>query len=209
MRILSSVILFFIIFSTSAQENYVIIDDATELNKIIKSKSQNIHSIKSDFIQHKNLSILEETLVSEGNFLFKKENNIKWQYTSPFNYTITISKGKFKIDNEGKLSEFDMNSNEMFKQINNMIVTAISGDFIDNPEFEVKFYKNKDFYKAELTPVDNTVSEMLSSISIYFHKEHYHVDKIKFLEPGDDYTLIIFNNRQENIHISEDDFNIN
>lgn len=185
------------------------VDNTEPLNKAIKENSLKVFSIKSDFKQHKVLSMLEETLVSEGNFLYKKEDQVKWQYTSPFEYTIVISNGKFQINNEGCISEFDMNSNEMFKQINNMIITAISGDFIDNKEFSVKFKENNNYYIAQLSPTEKTVAEMLSSINIYFTKEDLNVEKVKFVEPGDDYTLIIFKNRQQNIQIKDSEFQIN
>lgn len=208
MRIISSIIFFFILFSAYSQNNFVLVNDVESLNKAIKENSLKVTSIKSDFEQHKVLSMLEETLISEGNFLYKKENNVKWQYTSPFEYTIIIANGKFMINNEGRISEFDLNSNEMFRQINNMIITAISGDFIDNDDFSVIFKENSNFYLAELVPVEETVSEMLEAINIYFSKENLGVEKVKFIEPGDDYTLIVFKNREQNITLNNNEFQI-
>lgn len=208
MRIISSIIFFFILFSAYSQNNFVLVNDVESLNKAIKENSLKVTSIKSDFEQHKVLSMLEETLISEGNFLYKKENNVKWQYTSPFEYTIIIANGKFMINNEGRISEFDLNSNEMFRQINNMIITAISGDFIDNDDFSVIFKENNNFYLAELVPVEETVSEMLEAINIYFSKENLGVEKVKFIEPGDDYTLIVFKNREQNITLNDNEFQI-
>lgn len=208
MRIISSIIFFFILFSAFSQNNFVLVNDVESLNKAIKENSLKVTSIKSDFEQHKVLSMLEETLISEGNFLYKKENNVKWQYTSPFEYTIIIANGKFMINNEGRISEFDLNSNEMFRQINNMIITAISGDFIDNDDFSVIFKENNNFYLAELVPVEETVFEMLEAINIYFSKENLGVEKVKFIEPGDDYTLIVFKNREQNITLNDNEFQI-
>lgn len=208
MRIISSIIFFFILFSAYSQNNFVLVNDVESLNKAIKENSLKVTSIKSDFEQHKVLSMLEETLISEGNFLYKKENNVKWQYTSPFEYTIIIANGKFMINNEGRISEFDLNSNEMFRQINNMIITAISGDFIDNDDFSVIFKENNNFYLAELMPVEETVSEMLEAINIYFNKKNLGVEKVKFIEPGDDYTLIVFKNREQNITFNNNEFQI-
>lgn len=208
MRIISSIIFLFILFSGYSQNNFVLVNDVESLNKAIKENSLKVRSIKSDFEQHKVLSMLEETLISEGNFLYKKENNVKWQYTSPYEYTIIIANGKFMINNEGRISEFDLNSNEMFRQINNMIITAISGDFIDNDDFSVIFKENNNFYLAELMPVEETVSEMLETINIYFNKKNLSVKKVKFIEPGDDYTLIVFKNRQQNIKLNDNEFQI-
>jgi len=195
--------------SCFSQESFSLVENPDILSQEIKSQSDKTFSIRSDFEQRKHLSMLEETLISNGSFAYKKENDVKWQYSYPFNYTIVISNGKFLIDNEGKSSEFDINSNEMFKQINKMIVTAISGDFIGNDDFEVSFYKNEKYYLAELRPKDIFVEDMLKSINIYFSKDKFIVEKVKFVEPGDDFTLIIFKNREQNIKFSDNEFNIN
>lgn len=209
MRIINSI--FFILFSISlfSQNNFVKIENVIDLNNAIKENSEKVFSIKSDFIQQKNLSMLEETLESTGNFLYKKENMVKWHYSSPFEYTIVVANGKFQINNEGKISEFDLNSNEMFRQINSMIVTAISGNFINNPNFKVEFYENNEFYKAKLIPKETVVADMLSAISIFFDKDNFNVQKVKFLEPGEDFTLITFINRKQNTDVKLKDFNIN
>ncbi len=192
-----------------AQTDLIRIEDDTELKTSIKEHSALLKSIKSNFIQEKHLSMLEEVVISKGKFLFKKEDNIRWEYDTPFEYTIIVSEGKFLIDNEGKISEFDINSNPMFKQISNMIVMAVSGDFVDNNQFNVEFFQNSKFYLAKLQAVNEQVSQMLSGIYIYFDKESLNVVQVKFLEPGDDFTLIKFHEYQQNIDLTNSDFQLN
>ncbi|PLX03466.1 MAG: hypothetical protein C0595_07080 [Marinilabiliales bacterium] len=192
-----------------AQTDLIRIEDDTELKTSIKEHSALLKSIKSNFIQEKHLSMLEEVVISKGKFLFKKEDNIRWEYDTPFEYTIIVSEGKFLIDNEGKISEFDINSNPMFKQISNIIVMAVSGDFVDNNQFNVEFFQNSKFYLAKLQAVNEQVSQMLSGIYIYFDKESLNVVQVKFLEPGDDFTLIKFHEYQQNIDLTNSDFQLN
>ena len=206
MRIVSLVVFVFVSFTVFSQNDFTLVENPKELSGKIEQASEKVSSIKSGFVQQKHLSILEETLVSKGRFLFKKENKVKWQYYEPFSYTIIVANGKFIIDNEGHTNVFDVNSNEMFRQINKMIVTAISGDFVGSNDFDLTLKKNKNFYLAMLKPVEDYVSQMLESINIYFDKEDLAVVKIKFVEPGGDYTLIVFENRQENIEIPDDAF---
>lgn len=204
-----SLLLFLMIsLSVFSQEEFILIENPNEVSKKIEQHSASVFSIKSDFTQQKHLSILEETLESTGNFIFKKTDNVKWQYATPFDYTIIVANGKFIIDNEGSTSEFDLNSNEIFKQINKMIVTAISGNFIGNNDFSVVFKENEKYYLAQLSPVEETVAEMLESINIYFSKESLSVEKVKFVEPGSDYTLIVFENQKENAKIDDSEFSV-
>jgi outer membrane lipoprotein-sorting protein len=150
--------------------------------------------------------MLDEILISEGEFLFKKENSVRWQYNSPIQYTIVIHNGLFTIVNNNKVSEFNIDSNPMFREINNMIVTAIRGDFINNKDFKAKFFENSENYLAKLTPTNAQVSLMLETIDIYFNKQNMQVAKIVFSEPGDDFTLITFQNKKINAELLDDRF---
>jgi len=203
------IIVFLLVGFVRAQNDFTRVENNTELKISIKEHSALLESIKSNFTQEKHLSMLEEVVISKGKFLFKKEDNIRWEYDTPFEYTIIVSGGKFLIDNEGKKSEFDIGSNPMFKQISNMIVMAVSGDFVDNKQFKVEFFENSEYYLAKLQAVNEQVSQMLSGIYIYFDKESLNVVQVKFLEPGDDFTLIKFHEYQQNIDLSNSDFQLN
>ena len=56
--------------------------------------SKNTLSIESDFVQEKNLQVLSEKIISKGHFTFKKENRLRWEYTSPSKYLIVINNQK-------------------------------------------------------------------------------------------------------------------
>jgi len=187
-------------------------DEYIEITKIdnIKSKlathAASTVSIESAFIQEKHLWMLDEVLISEGEFLFKKENSVRWQYNTPIQYTIVIHNGLFTIVNNNKVSEFNIDSNPMFREINSMIVTAIRGDFINNKDFEAKFFENTENYLAKLVPTNNQVSSMLETIELYFDKQNMQVIKVVFSEPGDDFTLITFQNKKINSELPDDRF---
>jgi len=179
------------------------------LKEKINKVSENTRTIQSDFIQEKHLTMLEEVIISKGRFLFRKENDVRWEYSSPINYVIVIYEGKFRIKNDEKISEFDIGSNALFQQINKMIVTAIRGDFVDNPEFEASFFESAKQYRVKLKALNKQVAEMLAGIEIFFSKETLAVERVMFIEPGEDYTNIIFNNRKVNIEITDNQFELN
>lgn len=190
-------------------DTFVPITDIEALKTEVKKVSENTLSIQSEFTQEKHLTMLEEVIVSKGRFLFRKENDVRWEYVSPIDYTIVIYNGKFSIKDGEKVSEFDIGSNVLFQQINKMIVTAIRGDFVDNPEFEALFFENKQQYRVNLKAMNKQVAEMLSGIEIFFSKENLGVEQVRFVEPGEDYTLIVFKDRKVNIDIADNQFELN
>ena len=207
-KLLLPLSIFFMIFTTSysQEDGFSNISSTDVVKERLIEHSESTNSIESNFIQEKHLWMLNEVIVSEGIFLFKKDNSVRWQYNTPIEYTIIIHKGKFTIINSDKISEFDIDSNPMFKEINKMIVTAIRGDFINNPDFSAIFKESDNQYLVELSPTNARVSNMLTSINIYFDKSSMQVEKVIFKEPGDDFTSIRFKNKKINTEIPDSKF---
>ena len=201
-------ILFFLLLQISrAQDsNFTEVTNIDVLKAKLTSHTESTNSIESNFVQEKHLWMLNEVLISEGVFLFKKENSVRWQYNTPIEYTIVIHNGVFTIVSNDKVNEFGIDSNPMFREINSMIVTAIRGNFIDNPDFAAEFLENNDQYLARLKPTNSKVGAMLETIEIYFDKQSMEVVKVVFKEPGDDFTSIIFKNKKINSGLSDERF---
>lgn len=189
-----------------APKGFSELEDVTFFKNSLRKTSDQTQSINSDFVQEKHLTMMEEVLISHGRFLFKKENKVRWEYLDPIVYAIIINQNKFTINNDGKITEFDTESNKLFKEINNMIVMAIRGNFVDNPDFSASFFQNKGTYLAVLKPQNELLENILIRIEIYFSKSEMAVSEVKFIEPGDDFTKISFVNRQTNVEIKYEQF---
>lgn len=189
-------------------DGFTALHQTEEVRKLITENATNTKSLSSDFTQEKHLTMMEEVLVSKGSFLYKKENNVCWEYIAPINYRILIRNEKFTIDNDGKISSFDTESNKLFKEINNMILMAIQGNFVDDPNFSATFLENNAQYLARLKPQDEILKNILETIEIFFNKDDASVTMVKFIEPEEDFTLIKFTNRKQNITITDDQFQI-
>ncbi|MCD4833370.1 MAG: outer membrane lipoprotein carrier protein LolA [Bacteroidales bacterium] len=177
----------------------------TELNKL----SDNTSTIQSKFIQEKHLSFLTENIISKGEFYFKSPNQLRWEYSEPFEYIIVFNDKNIFIKDEDKISTFDTESNKMFSEISNMMIGTIQGDlFTDSERFDVKYFENASQYLLELDPKLPEMKSMLKTIKIYIDKSDISVAKIKMIESSDDYTSIDFTNRTLNQPIDNEKFNI-
>ncbi len=187
-------------------DNFTRVSDITSVTKAIADQALATQTLTSSFVQEKHLEMLEEVLISHGEFLFKQENSVRWQYIDPIRYTILIHQGKFTIDNDGKISEFNTDSNPMFREINKMIITAIRGDFVGNTDFAPTYFENDNQYMTRLIPSAKEVQNMIESIAIYFDKESMQVVQVVFSEPAGDYTSIMFTDIQVNSKIADNRF---
>lgn len=177
----------------------------TEINKTAES----IKTIKSNFVQEKHLNFLTEPITSEGLFRYKKENQLRWEYTEPFQYLILFNGSKIIIKDENKTNEFDANSNAVFKQINDLMLGAIKGDLGKGDEFTMSLKESTKQYQLILIPQDEAMKAYISDVEIYFEKSDFAVSTIKITESTGDFTKILFKQRKFNEPIDETTFDAN
>ncbi|MCK5168239.1 MAG: outer membrane lipoprotein carrier protein LolA [Bacteroidales bacterium] len=177
----------------------------TELSKLTETTS----TIQSKFTQEKHLSFLTENIISKGEFYFKNPNQLRWEYSEPFEYIIVFNDKNILIKDEDKISTFDTESNKMFSEISKMMIGSIQGSiFTDSERFAVKYFENNSQYLLELDPKLPEMKSMLKIIKIYIDKSDISVAKIKMIESSDDYTSIDFINRKLNQPIDNNKFNL-
>ncbi len=185
---------------------FKLVKDTLAFKQKMETQSKLVNSIESDFVQEKYLSVMSEKIISKGHFCFKKVNMLRWEYTDPYSYLIAINKDKMFIKDNGKVSKYDINSNKMFKSINEMMVNTVQGNLLNSKDYKVQFYENDKQYLLELTPTQKAAKDFLKSIYLYIDKTDYAVVKVKMTEPGDDYTGIEFINRKTNQPIGDEKF---
>ncbi len=192
--------------SAFAQTTYKSVKDTVLLKSKIDKMSKETNSIESDFVQIKNLSMLSEKVISKGHFWFQKQNNLRWEYADPYKYCIVINKDKILIKDENKVKKYDMNSNKVFKEINDIMISCVNGNILNSVKFKIAYFENDKNIKLELTPIDKAMKESLKKINMYFDKNVTSVIKLDMLEPGDDNTTIDFSNKKLNAAISSEIF---
>jgi outer membrane lipoprotein-sorting protein len=160
-------------------------------------------TIKSDFVQEKNLSMLSEKIVSKGKFWFKKDNMLRMEYNRPFEYIMILNKDNIYIKDGQKESKVSTKSSKLFQQINKITVDCVQGTVFSNPDFITKAYENKNTYLIELTPAGKALKEFFKAINVIIDKNDYEVTTIEMDEKSGDNTIIRFTNREINIPIPD------
>ena len=165
-------------------------------------------SIKSDFTQDKNLSMLSEKITSKGNFWFKKDSRVRMEYTQPFKYLMILNKDKVYVRDGAKENKVSTRSNKMFQQINKIMIDCMQGTMLDNTDFKTRVFENKTNALVELTPVSKGMKEMFKSINVTVDKKDFSVTSIQMLELSGDNTIMRFTNKELNASIPDTLFDI-
>lgn len=194
-------------FSVFAQEQKMSAQEIAGFKSSVEKETKSIKSLKTDFIQYKHLSFLSKDIETSGKMFFKSPNLLNWQYTNPYQYSIIFKNNKVYINDQGKKSTINAGNSKMFEKINKLIVGSVSGNLFDEEEFSIEYFKNKDFYITKLTPKTTAIKKYIKLVELYFSVNEATVSQVKLIEPSNDFTKIVFKNKQINVKIDEAVFN--
>ena len=176
--------------------------ESANLKAKVKAHATTINTLLNDFTQYKHLDFLSNDIVTSGQMAFKSPNMVKWEYTTPFKYSVLFKNETLFINDEGKKSNVNIGSNKLFKQLNSLIINSIKGDMFDDNEFDIAYFKNEANNEVHFSPKDKEFSKYIKEFNIIFNEEG-HVVELKMIEPSEDYTRIVFNNRSVNTPLSD------
>jgi outer membrane lipoprotein-sorting protein len=187
---------------------YSPVTDAAKFKIDFSAATQKTVSIKSDFVQEKNLGMLSEMITSKGKFWFKKESQVRMEYNQPYQYLMILNKDKVFIKDGQKENKISTRTNKLFQQINKIMIDCMQGTALNNPDFKTRIFENKTNSLIELTPITKGLKEMFKSINVIVDRKDFSVTSIEMLELSGDNTLIRFTNKELNAAIPDSLFTI-
>ena len=202
-------VLFFMMhpFSGFSQQEKMSDTEKNLLRKKIIEKSRSINTIVSDFEQTKHLDFLSNDIKSSGSLVFKSPDLIKWEYETPFRYSVIFKNEKLYINDDGDKSKIDLGSNKTFKSLNGLIIKSVKGDMFDDDKFQMEYAKSKSDYIIKFTPKDASLKALIHDFILSFDRVSLEVVEIKMMENTEDYTLIKFIGQKINSKVNEEVFN--
>ena len=180
-----------------------------DLIRNITAASEQMKTLRCDFVQKKTISILADELISEGRLFFKQTDKLSWEYTRPYQYRFIMNRDKVMIDSGTNRNVIDTNSNRIFSEISKIIISGINGSGIfDGDRFTAKFNSGANDYQVALTPKQRDLKQMFSNITLTFDKSDYSVNTVEIKEASGDATFITMKKKQINIDLDDEIFAI-
>jgi outer membrane lipoprotein-sorting protein len=208
-KLISFLIVLVAAISLKAQyTGYSPVADLAKFKAEFSAATQKTSSIKSDFVQEKNLSMLSEKITSKGKFWFKKESMVRMEYNLPYQYLMVLNKDKIFIKDGQKENKISAKSNKLFQQINKIMIDCMQGTALSNPDFKTRVFENKTTSLIELTPITKGLKELFKNINVIVDNKDFSVTSIEMLELSGDNTLIRFTNKELNAAIPDSSFTI-
>tara|TARA_R110000850_G_scaffold143977_3_gene266147 strand:+ start:238 stop:867 length:630 start_codon:yes stop_codon:yes gene_type:complete len=184
---------------TPAKNAKAVKDAFTKMNASTKSFS-------SDFKQTKEFSFMDRPLVSTGKFYYQKSDQLRWEYISPLQYVMLINGDNIRIKEDGKVKTYSSAVNEVFKTVKEIILGCISGEILNDPNYEPAFYESDKLYQVKLQPKDKQLKEYMKEINIFLDKSSNELSYLILKDGSGDITKIEFHNRKINQSIDASTF---
>lgn len=175
----------------------------------INSTASAMKSMTCTFVQTKQLSLLNDNMVSRGHMSYKQPDKLRWEYTSPYSYTFTFNGTKVYVGGKGRKDVIDTTQNKVFKEVARIMMSTVTGKALSNPaDFTVSVTATDSAWEVTLVPRKKEMKQMFSKISLTFSKSKMMISEINIFEKNGDRTVIKLNNIVTNGTVKENVFAI-
>lgn len=201
-RIFTVLFLSIMTLLVSAQDQKAIIEKINQVCAEMKS-------MECDFVQTKNLKILNDKMLSNGKMYYQQPNALRWEYTTPYTYTFILNDNKILLKNDRRKDVIDVNQNKMFKEIARIMMNSIVGKCLtDEKAFKTTIAETPAEWVATLIPQKKDMKQMWTKLILHFDRSKNAVVKVEMFEKSGDSTIIELKNHKTNKGIDKKLFTV-
>ena len=178
------------LFSKGVSIAWAIVCTAGTLAEI-RSAAEQISSIKSDFIQEKQMAILAHPIIARGYFAYQRPASLRWEYRQPLHSVLLLHDGKAHrfVQSDGGWIEDKAANTQSMDFILQEISKWLQGRFDDNPMFRVSV---EDGNRIIMTPKDKSMDQFIQRIELIMADQPGIMKEVVIYESTDSFTRFIF-----------------
>lgn len=181
-----------------------------EIIAAIDRSASSLRSLRCDFVQTKELSLLQDRMVSQGVMYYRQAGGqLRWEYRTPYRYTFVLNGDRVMMRSDGRTDVVETSANRMFREIARMMMSTLTGRCLTaTSDFDIRVRAEKGLWIAELTPRRREMTQFFARVNLCFDPERQLVTRVEMVEAGGDRTVIELKNVQRNATIDESVFAI-
>ena len=173
------------------------------VEKIDKASSA-MKTMQCEFTQSKRMKMLSKDMQSKAVMYLKRPDKLRWQYTSPYDYTFIMNGDKVQIKSMKSTKNIDVQQNKMFRQITNIILSSITGGTLrTSADFTVELWQQDKSYFVKLYPKKKELKQLYQYLEIWFDPALTKVSTVKMMEKTGDMTIVNLLNTKYGVTINE------
>ena len=179
----------------------------SQTQEVIRQLTQvasTMQSMQCRFVQEKTSSMLAEPSVAEGTMHYAAPDRMRWEYTTPYAFALVVNGERLVKVTDGKAEVLEGNAGRMYQGMVNLIIGSASGKkLFDTTVFDIVFYDDNGFWRADMTPKRRDMKRMFSQLVFRFDKKTNGISRVEFVSANGDITSIRFEEIKVNEAISD------
>ena len=189
-------------------------DEASDVHDTLRGlgeKVSNFKSLKTNFVQEKNLAIFKNKIILRGRIYLQKPNKIAWHVDEPVKYSVLITDKSIRQWDEdtNQVQEIALSGNPVFQNVLNQLAVWFSGDYVSLlKDYDVRLLWKSPLVFEFIPKKGNVAGKIIKSITISVRDDERYLKQIKILEISGDSTTIIFKDTIFNAPIDNLDFEV-
>ncbi len=203
----SSILLLTLLFHAPV----VCLAESAELQPLLdelKVAAAATETIKSRFVQEKNLAIFAEKLLSQGLFVYQQPDRLRWELLSPVASGFVLQGGKGERWNSlsQERGNFSVDSDPIMGMIAQQLLAwaRVDVDWLQS-RYRMEIVATQPI-SLRLTPKDSGEAGFIDYLQILFANDRRHIAEVLMMEQGGDSTLLRFKDVQINTELPEEAF---
>ena len=194
-RITISLLFLFSLFFSVAQAQ----DSEVQIKQKIAAAAQAMTSLQCDFVQTKQLKMLNDKMVSEGRMYYSQKDKLRWEYVKPYQYTFIMNGDRVLLKNRERCDVIDVRQNKLFREIANIMLNSVVGNCLsDDRTFKTSISTTGGEWVATLLPQRKDMKQMFQKIILHFDQRQATVSRVELVEKNGDQTTIDLKNIRKN-----------
>ena len=179
----------------------------SQTQEVIRQLTQvasTMQSMQCRFVQEKTSTMLAEPSVAEGTMHYAAPDRMRWEYTAPYAFALVVNGERLVKVTDGKAEVLEGNAGRMYQGMVNLIIGSASGKkLFDTTVFDIVFYDDNGFWRADMTPKRRDMKRMFSQLVFRFDKKTNGISRVEFVEADGGITSIQFEEIKVNEAISD------
>ena len=192
-KILISIAFLFVSFVAFAQDSEV------QIRQKIAAAAQAMTSLQCDFVQTKQLKMLNDKMVSEGKMYYSQKDKLRWEYVKPYQYIFIMNGDRVLLKNKERSDVIDVRQNKIFREIANIMLNSVVGSCLnDDRSFKTFISTAGGEWVATLLPQRKDMKQLFQKIILHFDQRQATVSRVELVEKNGDQTTIDLKNIRKN-----------
>jgi outer membrane lipoprotein carrier protein len=172
----------------------------------LQAQLRQVNSVQADFVEKRNLAMLNHQLTISGRFALQKPDRLIWIVTAPLRYAIRIEGDEVQQWDEdtNHVDVIHLGGDPAFKSISDQMKAWFLGDYSALATNYDALLIGRNPLALEFVPKpDSMVAKMISKIGLSFEADERYIDTMSVVESSGDTTSVHFSNARINQPVSE------